>query len=194
MVVADALCRGEIARRFHRRHWVRAVQRERVASAEVVPHRFQFDRGGDVAVVPQQGDHLSEHTNGAAVRRDDVSDVRFEGGGVQRTGLHELPECLACVEGAVEATHDEIADRETVQSEGSFESGAMFGRRDGHDPLVPAESFSKEIGHHGNQVVVAVVEADEMFVTWATNIVRERAHRFTVARGRVIRTSLSATR
>src|SRR3954468_3341325 len=43
-------------------HDVRAQQRERILAGDVVPELFERDRGGTIAVAPQQIDHLTVRT------------------------------------------------------------------------------------------------------------------------------------
>ena len=69
----------------------------------------------------------------------------------------------------------------------------MFCGRDAHDDFVSAESLAEEIGNCGNQLVVTVVEADEMFVALGTHSLRESIHGATVALSVVVPTSLAAT-
>jgi hypothetical protein len=193
MFVAHLLRGGEIAGRLHCRHWIRAIQREREETAQVVPHRFELYRGGDVAVVPEQTDHLTEDANSAPLGSDEGSDSRLKVVGIERASAPEHVECLACVETAVAAAEDEIADRKTIARQGSLYRGTMSCGRDAHDDFVPTESLAEELGNRGNQFVVAVVKADEMFVALGTRSLRESIHGATVAFSVVAPSSLAAT-
>ena len=61
---------------------IRAEQRERNLAAEVVPHRFEFDRRADVAGIPQHRNHFAEHPDaapGADEPADHVADLQRKG-------------------------------------------------------------------------------------------------------------------
>ena len=80
------------------------------------------------------------------------------------------------VEAPVATDRDELVDQETVVGQRVFDCGPVFGCRNRHDRLVSAQTFTEELGHCGNQLVVTVVEAHEMFVTLRVGIVHAGAH------------------
>src|SRR5438034_10402990 len=79
------------------RDGVGAVERERVLVGQAVPQRFEVDGGGDIAFVPEQGDHLAKDPNRTTISRrldDEGAERRAEGLRIGPVVAHEHRERL----------------------------------------------------------------------------------------------------
>ena len=131
---------------------------------QIVPERLELDRGRDVARIPEQHDHLAERVHRTATREcvERSSDDRGEHGRIGMVAVHEGRERLGGVEWPVVPRPHEFVDGETAGHQFRFERGSMGSGCDHDNGPGVVERGSEELRNSGDQLVVAVIEADDM--------------------------------
>jgi hypothetical protein len=139
---------------------VGAEERERRELACLVPELLEPDGGVDVAVCPQQGNHLAE-------------DARVSGaeqGGQPRVELlcdelaagHQLLEHLRSIEGPVAGRVTQVTERHAELEELMLQGGAVLGRGDHGDGFARSEAVDEERSDSRDQLRVIRVEAERV--------------------------------
>jgi hypothetical protein len=148
-------------------HHVGAQQRDRVLSAQLVPHLLQPDRRLLVAVAPQDVDHLAvgAHPHSAVTAPAEIdlaADHALEPLPVRHGVDHQARQRLARVQEADPPLCGGVIDVDALFPQAVAEDGAVRLGRDDHERLARAQTGREIVRDQAAEVVVALVELDDV--------------------------------